>query len=89
MPQLLLVNTNPMFECLNVALPRHIKDVLYDQHLFFTSFVNYITAEKNYFVSVPLLVVVVVGQSSQIIRSLPPHSLARTQYEIHQRNIEF
>ena len=34
---------------LNVALPRHIKDVLYDHHLFFTSFVNYITAENKIF----------------------------------------
>ena len=174
---------------LNVALPRHIKDVLYDHHLFFTSVVNYITAEnkmfalksltrvavtfivvashlmvelsisvqrlwtlairiqiheifhktrltncnpaaiccvinkncqekigfqnsslwtyctavyrhsnglciyllqyKNYVLSVILLVVVVDGQSSQIIRSLPPHSLERTQYEIHQRNFKF
>ena len=31
---------------LNVALPRHINDVLYDHRLFFTSFVNYITGEK-------------------------------------------
>ena len=34
---------------LNVSLPRHIKDVLYDHHLFFTSFVNYITAENKIF----------------------------------------
>ena len=34
---------------LNVALPRQIKDVLYDHHLFFTSFVNYITDENTIF----------------------------------------
>ena len=31
---------------LNVALPRHINDVLYDHRLFFTSFENYITGEN-------------------------------------------
>ena len=33
----------------NVALPRHIKDVLYDHRLFFTSVVNYISAENKIF----------------------------------------
>ena len=32
---------------LNVTLPRHIKDVLYDHRLFFTSLVNYITGANK------------------------------------------
>ena len=32
---------------LNVALLRHVKDVLYDRHLFFTSLVNYMSAENK------------------------------------------
>ena len=34
---------------LNVALPRHIKDLLYDHNLFFPNFVNYITDENTIF----------------------------------------
>ena len=47
MPQLLPVNTISELRRLNVALPRHTKDVLYDHRLFFTSLVNYHWREHN------------------------------------------